>query len=413
LGVGCDLGQSENQNPNAVFSTVFDRLTVSFTNESRDPDGSLRSVRWEFGDGSTSMEDSPTYTYDKVETYTVTLTVTDDQGAETSTSKTISLSPSLDVYVANQGNPDGSGVTVHDRDSSETARRAVDGLQSFVQGIEVHEGRLFVAASSGRRVDVFTTSGFSQVGQVPDLDGPRYFTFPDDVSAVVSDQSFGGSSSLRVLDLSGDAPQVESTVNVPGQPEGITTASGRVYAALGAFSDTTLVAVLDAETNELAETIDVGCTPRFVLADTQAEVYAVCTDQPALVRLDGSSGDRLGSVSLPDTAKSASGVGQTAAFAPGARELYVVANEDRIFRVDTQAEKVVATIGPVNGDPIGGVAYDPERQELYLARVPNFSSAGTVTIHDRQGTEVGSFPTGIAPTYITFRRTGGRNDSGQ
>jgi PKD repeat protein len=405
-GTGCDLGQPENEQPVAAFSATVDRLTVSFTNESRDPYGSLQSARWEFGDGDTSTVGSPTHTYDETGTYTVTLTVTDDQGATASTSKSISLNPSLNVFVANQGNPDGSGVTVHDRDSSETTRRAVEGLQSFVQGIRVHEGRLFVAASSGGRVDVFSARGFSQVGQVSDLSGPRYLTFPKDETAVLSDQSFGGSSSLRVLDLSGDQPQVQTTVDVPGQPEGVTTTSGRVYAALGGFSDTTLVAALNAETNELTETIDVGCAPRFVLADTQSEVYAVCIDKKQVVRLDGSSGDQLGTLSLPDTAETASGVGQTAFFAPEARELYVVVNADRVVRIDTRAEEVATTFGPVEGDPIGGVAYDPEREELYLGRVPDFSSAGTVTIHDRSGTETGSFPAGVAPTYITFRRTG-------
>lgn len=413
LLAGCDLGSPENDAPQASFTTTIDRLTVTFTNESFDPDGNLQSTRWEFGDGTTSKRANPEHTYERVASYTVTLTVTDNEGATTSVSRSLSLSPSLEVFVANQGAfGEGNGsVTVHDRDASETTPQAIDGLESIVQGLGLRDGSAFVAANSGGRVDVFSADGYAQVGQVTGFDGPRYVTFPDDASAVVSDQSFGGSSSLRVLDLSGDAPAMEATVTVPGTPEGVTTAEGRVYAALGAFEDTTLVAALDPETNELTETIDVGCAPRFVLADTESDVYAVCTDAAQLVRLDGASGDRIDTVALPDTAESAFGVGQTANVAPEARELYVVANQDRVFRVDTRTEEVTATIGPVDGPPIGGVAYDPERQELYLARVPDFSSTGTVTIHDRQGAQTGSFPAGVAPSYLTFRRTGGASSS--
>lgn len=410
---GCDLESDANQSPIAGFTVTVDRLTVSFNNESQDPDGSIQSIHWEFGDGATSTEENPEHTYEEVAEYAVSLTVTDDGGVSTTLSRTISLSPSLEVFVANQGTfGDGNGsVTVHERNSSTTTRQAVSGLRSIVQGIGVHQGRLFAAANTGARVDVFAADGFSQVGQVTDFSGPRYVTFPDEESAVVTDQSFGAPSTLRVLDVSGD-PQMTTSIEVPGLPEGVTTTSGRVYAALGAFSDTTLVAAVDTETQQLDETIDVNCAPRFVLADTEAEVYAVCTDTPELVRLDAATGDPLGTVSLPDSAESAFGVGQAAAVAPDAHELYVIVNEDRVLRVDTRDEQVVSTIGPVDGDPIGGVAYDPEREELYLGRVPSFSSQGTVTIHDRQGTQTGSFPAGIAPTYITFRRTGGTsNDS--
>lgn len=47
---------------------------------SYDPDGSLVSYAWDFGDGTTSTDVSSLHTYDAAGTYTVTLTVTDDDG---------------------------------------------------------------------------------------------------------------------------------------------------------------------------------------------------------------------------------------------------------------------------------------------------------------------------------------------
>jgi hypothetical protein len=313
------------------------------------------------------------------------------------------------AYVANQGNfSDGNGsVTLYDP-NSEASTEAIGNLSSIVQSIALRNDRLYLTANSGGRLDVFDADDQSPLRQLTGLSGPRYLTLPDDDTAfLTSQQSFGSSDpdSVHVLDANGSSVEVTESLAVPGTVEGVTHTGSRVYAALGGFGDTTLVAALNAETNELTETIDVGCASRFVLADSQSEVYAVCTDKKQVVRLDGSSGDQLGTLSLPDTAETASGVGQTAFVAPEARELYIVVDADRVVRIDTRAEEVVATLGPLDGDPIGAIGYDAVRQELYVGRVPSFTEQGTVTIHERDGTQTGSFQAGVAPTFIDFRRS--------
>ena len=50
---------------------------IMFNGESCDPEGSIVSYSWNFGDGSTSNEKNPTHAYDERGMYTVTLTVTD------------------------------------------------------------------------------------------------------------------------------------------------------------------------------------------------------------------------------------------------------------------------------------------------------------------------------------------------
>ncbi len=68
-------------------------LSVAFSGAgSTDPDGTITSYAWTFGDGQTSTSESPSHTYTVVGTYSVGLTVTDNAGRMGSTSTTITVS---------------------------------------------------------------------------------------------------------------------------------------------------------------------------------------------------------------------------------------------------------------------------------------------------------------------------------
>jgi PKD repeat protein len=70
-----------NVSPTAAFTSSVNLLDVTFDSSgSNDPDGTIASYAWDFGDGTTSTEASPVHSYTAAGTYTVTLTVTDNGG---------------------------------------------------------------------------------------------------------------------------------------------------------------------------------------------------------------------------------------------------------------------------------------------------------------------------------------------
>ncbi|WP_431278362.1 PKD domain-containing protein [Leifsonia poae] len=70
-----------NQAPVAAFSSAVSNLSVAFDGSaSADPDGTVASYAWDFGDGTTGTGVNPTHAYGSAATFTVTLTVTDDKG---------------------------------------------------------------------------------------------------------------------------------------------------------------------------------------------------------------------------------------------------------------------------------------------------------------------------------------------
>lgn len=93
-----------NQLPVAVFSAVVDGQSVALDGSgSSDPDGSITEYTWDFGDGSPPVS-GPTAstTYAAPGTYTVTLTVRDDEGATASTTQEITVSSTPPVGVLAQ-----------------------------------------------------------------------------------------------------------------------------------------------------------------------------------------------------------------------------------------------------------------------------------------------------------------------
>ena len=71
-----------NQPPTAAFTWSCNGLTCSFTSTSSDPDGTIANQQWAFGDQTTGSGANPSHTYGAAGKYTVTLTVTDNQGAQ-------------------------------------------------------------------------------------------------------------------------------------------------------------------------------------------------------------------------------------------------------------------------------------------------------------------------------------------
>ena len=91
-----------NQAPLAAFTSTSANLVASFDGSSSvDPDGSVASYSWNFGDNTPAGSGAtPSHTYAAAGSYSVVLTVTDDKGATSAVTKSVTVSAANQAPVA-------------------------------------------------------------------------------------------------------------------------------------------------------------------------------------------------------------------------------------------------------------------------------------------------------------------------
>jgi PKD repeat protein len=90
-----------NQNPTADFTATCDQLACTFdATGSTDPDGTIASYQWDFGDSTTGTGNPATHPYATAGTRDVTLTVTDNDGGIGTTTKSVKSTQAGVTFVA-------------------------------------------------------------------------------------------------------------------------------------------------------------------------------------------------------------------------------------------------------------------------------------------------------------------------
>ncbi len=234
-----------NQQPTASFTVdcPATTLTCSFDGSaSSDPDGSLVSYAWDYGDGQTASGTVPTasHVYAAAGTRQVRLTVTDNEGAASS--------------LTHEADPTPTPATIAYRDGTQTMVQAADVTLVEPSTVQPGDGLVLVTSCNNGAATSVDPAGWTLARTVRN----------------------GSAMVTKVYSRVAEAGDAGTSVSVPFSQ------SGKISAALLAYSGTDPVSPLAAAADALDSGTSAHVTPQVTVATAGSWVLSLWQDKANL-----------------------------------------------------------------------------------------------------------------------------------
>jgi YVTN family beta-propeller protein len=325
---------------------------------------------------------------------------------------------SAGYFVVNEGGFGNSNTSIsfYDRNANTMTndiftRKNGRPLGDQAQSLTVFEGKAYVVVQHSAKIEVINADDFSSVGTISNnIESPRYFLPISSSKAYVSDWGDGFSGSVKVIDLT-NMTVTKSIVTGKG-PNEMILKDNKVYVAnSGGFDNDNTISVIDASSDAVTSTINVGDSPNSLRFDKDGNLWVLSAGKFAYnpdFSIDVANSTKS-TISKVVNGTETTRLAINDIVYPGAAHLSINKAGDNLYYIFNGAIYLVPTgasaapANPLLGDKYYyGLAVDPITDVIIACEAPDFSSPGKVYGYNNT-TLVYSFDVGIAPNGVGFK----------
>lgn len=336
-------------------------------------------------------------------------------GDDNSTSPEPDPLETTSVYITNEGNfSDGNGsVSSYDPADGSSLQNAFQDandrpLAGIIQSAHVEGDRMYLVINSANKIEVVDKESLESLGTIELSVSPTAIEVMDDETALATTLDYEAEiDSVTVLDLS-SMEEVGQRVGVGNSPRDIVRVGSSVYVTNNGNGSDNTISVIDAESNTVEQTIEVGAGPSQMIVDNEDRIWVVCNgrvsydesteDVPgSIYLLDGQTGEILNSIESDDIAAS-SGFKYRLALNIENAEGYLLNNGVSTIDLNdlTLSDDKLIDRG------FNAIGYFGPEERIYVGQSKGYSQSGQTLLYDLEGTAVDSFSVGIAPNGFHF-----------
>ncbi len=318
------------------------------------------------------------------------------------------------VFITNEG-PFGSGtgtVSFYSRSSSTVVNDIFQSKNSYplgnvVQSMSVFNGKGYIVVNNSGKIEVVDAGSFASGGVINGLTNPRYFLGITNDKGYVSEWGAGGvAGAIEVIDL--NTKTITSSIATGKGAEGMVKSGNNVYIACSGGNDNdSVVTVINATTNAIVKTINVGTNPKSIQVDANGKVWVLCIGQ-----WNGSYSALVKTGKLVRINTTADTVDLSLPFAStSSQPSNLVINSTKTSLYYSYNGKVYAhssTASTLNSTAIinrnfYGFGIDPTNDYFYGTDAGDYVSKGKVLRYNTTGVVVDSFTVGVIPGNFCFK----------
>lgn len=322
------------------------------------------------------------------------------------------------VFIINQGNfmYDNASLSYYDPESRDLINDVffkTNGLPlgDVAQSMTIRDSLAYIVINNSGRVYVMNKYTFEYYGKITGLTAPRYMHFVSDTKAYISDL-YGKSITI----VNPDKLEITGSIDVRNQHTGFYQHATEQmvqygkYVFVNCWSFDNTILVIDSETDEWVDTIEVMIQPQSMVMDATGSIWTLTDggfpgspyghEAPGLIRIDPADRE-ISNVYQPGAYDSPrhlaiNGTGDT---------LYFINRHVYRFAVFSEDGPGIWLESPYQATHPGGyysIGVDPQSSDVYLGDALDMVQPGIVYRFSPDGSPLDTLRTGIIPGDFCF-----------